>query len=131
MPLASDAAHSRALKLGCETLARMAWKITTAMPSEKIPPTIRAVVRGGIGYVNAGGPGGKEAPNAAMFETLNARHPLFAHGPRGTDGWRHWYVQPYRPFLEEAWEVAGQDACDVYADNLIAAWKAENRLLHP
>lgn len=106
-------------------IADKAKEITAAMPSKKIPKTIISYVRGGIGYINAGGPGGRSAPNAYMFETPGARHPLFAHGPRGTDGWRHWYDQPYRPFLEDAAEISGQAAADVYAEVAISIWAKE------
>ena len=114
------------LEKAAEVIRDKAKEITTAMPSKKIPPTIISYVRGGVAYVNAGGPGGQDAPNAYMFEEYGARHPLFAHGPRGTDGWRHWYEQPYRPFLEEAAEAAGQEAADVYADVAIAVWAKES-----
>jgi len=34
--------------------------VATAMPSKKIPPTVRWYMRGAIGYVGAGGPGGRK-----------------------------------------------------------------------
>jgi hypothetical protein len=81
-----------------------------AMPSAKIPPTVRWYMRGNIGYVGAGGPGGRVAPAAYMFETPGARHPFFARV--GT--WRYlhhkWYTQPYRPFMEVGFDVARGDA---------------------
>jgi hypothetical protein len=107
-------------------LIRDKAKVISGTFSKKIPPTIISYVRNNIGYVNAGGPGGQVAPNAYMFETLGARHPLFAHGPRGTDGWRHWYDQPYRPFLEDAAEAVGQEAAEAYADVAIGIWAKES-----
>lgn len=126
MVVVSGAGDIAGLKRAAELIKEAAKGTAGAIPSKKIPPTIIAYVRGGIGYVNAGGPGGKTAPNAYMFEELGARHPLFAHGPKGTDGWRHWYDQPYRPFLEEAAEAVGDKAAEVYADTAIAIWAKES-----
>ena len=114
------------LKRAAAIIAEAAKVTASEIPSKKIPPTIRSYVRAGIGYVTAGGTGGQEAPNAYMFETIGARHPLFAHGPRGTDGWKHWYDQPYRPFLEDAAEIAASQAADAYADAAIAVWAKES-----
>lgn len=122
----SDAGDLAGLREATKLIAAAAKTLSAAMPSKKIPPSIRSYVRAGIGYVSAGGAGGQQAPNAYMFETIGARHPLFAHGPRGTDGWKHWYDQPYRPFLEDAAEAVGQAAADVYADEAIAIWAKES-----
>lgn len=130
----------RGLSAAATVIARAAIRITRAMPvrwtpgpgSRSIPPTINSYLTADFGegrtiaYVSAGGPGGLAAPAAYMFETPGARHPLFAHGPPGTDGWLNWYTQPYRPFLEEAAEQAGQTACEVYADTAIQIWARES-----
>jgi hypothetical protein len=60
-----------------------------------------------------------------MFETYGARHPLFAHGPRGTDGWKNWYDQPYRPFMEEGVEASLNEAAETFADTAIEVMAAE------
>lgn len=115
----SSDAQTEGLRRAAIIIQDEAWRITREMPlnsggvgSKKIPPTINYYLRLGAAYVSAGGPGGKAAPNAAMFETPGARHPLF--GDR-----KHWYVQPYRPFLEEAADNAGQEAEEAYADGCI------------
>lgn len=98
-----------------KVLSRSA-KITAGMKVYKAPG-------GGSVFIAAGAHGGKWGwvpVNAWMFETPDSWHPLFAHGPRGTDGWRHWYVQPYRPFLEMAAETTGQEAAEVFASLEIA-----------
>lgn len=134
------AGDRRGLAAAADVIARAAKRITREMPvrwtpgpgSRKIPRTIDSYLTADFGegrtiaYVSAGGAGGLEAPNAYMFETKGARHPLFAHGPKGTDGWLNWYTQPYRPFLEEAAERAGQDACERYADVAIQIWARES-----
>ena len=128
------------LREAAKVIAKRAKRITRTMRvkwtpgpgSRKIPKTIDSYLAAGFGegrtiaYVSAGGAGGLEAPNAYMFETKGARHPLFAHGPPGTDGWLNWYTQPYRPFLEEAAEQAGQEACEKYADIAIQVWARES-----
>jgi len=128
------------LREAAKVIAREAKEIVRARPnstreytgSRKIPRTIDSYLTAGfapdrtIAYVSAGGTGGMEAPNAWMFETKGARHPLFAHGPPGTDGWLNWYTQPFFPFLEEAAERAGQDACEKYADIAIQVWARES-----
>jgi len=128
------------LRAAAGVIARKAKEIVRARPnstrpyigSKKIPPSIQSYLTAGfseartIAYVSAGGPGGQQAPNAYMFETKGARHPLFAHGPPGTDGWLNWYDQPFFPFLEEAAEQAGQDACERYADIAIQVWARES-----
>lgn len=90
--------------------------VATAMPSKKIPPTVRSYVRMGVGYIGAGGPGGRVAPNAYMFETPGARHPFFAK----VGSWRYihgpWYTQPYRPFMEAGAEIAHDDAAEILAE---------------
>jgi hypothetical protein len=115
----TDAGENAGLARAAEIIADKAKEITTAMPSKKIPPTIRSFIRAGIAYVSAGGTGGQEAPNAYMFETEGARHPLFGNK-------RHWYDQPFRPFLEEAAEIAGDDAAEAYADITIGVWAKES-----
>lgn len=115
----SMAGENAGLKEAADIIRDVAKEITAAMPSKKIPPTIISFVRGGVAYVNAGGPGGKTAPNAYMFETIGARHPLFGDK-------RHWYDQPYRPFLEDAAEIAGQAAANAYADIAISTWARES-----
>lgn len=125
----SDAGDKAGLAVAAATIRDKIKQVAAAMPSKKIPPTLRSYVRGGIGYVAAGGPQGRTAPNAAMFETEGARHPLFAHGPKGTDGWRNWYDQPYRPFMEEGAEISAQDAAEKFADTAIAIWAKESKSL--
>jgi hypothetical protein len=92
--------------------------VATAMPSKKIPPTVQSYVRGGIGYVTAGGPGSRLAPNAYMFETPGARHPFFAR----VGSWNYihgrWYTQPYRPFME----IGAMAAHDAAAEALMEVW---------
>jgi hypothetical protein len=113
------------LKAAGEVLVKAIKAKAAAMPSKKIPGTVKSYVRGGVGYINAGGPGGRTAPNAYMFETYGARHPLFAHGPRGTDGWKNWYDQPYRPFMEEGVEASLNEAAETFADTAIEVMAAE------
>lgn len=108
-------AESTGLIKAAREIAKEA-KLISGRFSRRIPRSIRVSLDSRGVNVQAGGP---SAPQARMFETPGARHPLFAHGPRGTDGWRHWYTQPYRPFLEQAAEARGQDACEVYADEVI------------
>ena len=136
----SIAGDRAGLRAAAKVIATAAKKIVRERPnstrsyigSKKIPPTIKSYLTAGFGpdrtiaYVSAGGAGGLEAPNAYMFETKGARHPLFAHGPPGTDGWLNWYDQPFFPFLEEAAEAAGQDACEKYADIAIQIWARES-----
>lgn len=131
--LLSMAGDRRGLSAAAAVIARRAKAITRTMPvrwtpgpgSRKIPRTIDSYLTANFGegrtiaYVSAGGAGGLEAPNAYMFETQGARHPLF--GDKS-----HWYTQPYRPFLEEAADQAGQDACETYADIAIAVWARES-----
>ena len=120
---------ARAIK---QAAREMPVKWTPGPGSRKIPRTVDSYLAAGFGegrtiaYVSAGGAGGLEAPNAYMFETKGARHPLFAHGPPGTDGWLNWYTQPYRPFMEEGAEKSAQDACEKYADIAIQVWARES-----
>lgn len=125
MPL-SDSGDLVGLRKAAAIIAGATRIAATDMPSKKIPPTIKWYIRAGVAYVQAGGVGGQMAPNAYMFETLGARHPLFAHGPRGTDGWKHWYDQPYRPFMEEAAEASADAAAEAYGDAAIAIWARES-----
>ena len=136
----SIAGDRAGLREAAKVIAREAKRIVRARPnstrpyigSKKIPRTITSYLTAGfseerkIAYVSAGGAGGLEAPNAYMFETKGSRHPLFAHGPPGTDGWLNWYDQPFFGFLEEAAEKAGQDACERYADVAIPIWARES-----
>jgi hypothetical protein len=94
------------------------WQRARDLPSKKIPATIKSYIRAGIGYISAGGVGGREAPNAYMFEEQGARHPLFGNR-------KHWYEQPYRPFMEEGIEISLDEAADAFADAAIATMAAE------
>lgn len=123
----SSAGETVGLRKAAAIIAEAVKAKAEAIPSRKIPPTVRSFVRAGIGYVTAGGTGGQQAPNAYMFEELGARHPLFAQGPKGTGGgWKHWYEQPYRPFMEEGAEVAADAAAEAFADEAIAIWAKES-----
>lgn len=117
--MVSAAGDNEGLKKAAKVIESAVRRKAEAMGSQKIPPTVTSYVRAGVGYVAAGGAGGLEAPNAAMFETPGARHPLF-----GDD--HHWYTQPYRPFMEEGAEEAGDEAAQVYADEAIAIWAKES-----
>jgi hypothetical protein len=130
----SQAGHLAGLAAANKVFVKKVKEVTAAMPtggksgnvgSRKIPPTVISYVRGGIGYVNAGGPGGLSAPNAYMFEVPDRRHPLFAHGPRGTDGWKKWYDQKYIPFLEIAADAAEDDAVEAYLNAALDVWIKE------
>lgn len=112
----SGAFFTAGMKAATAIIADSIRTVAGAMPSKKIPPTVRHYVRGGVGYVGAGGPGGRVAPNAYMFETPGARHPFFAkvgsyryiHGP--------WYTQPYRPFMETGAAIAEGAAAEALAE---------------
>lgn len=96
--------------------------------STRIPDRMNVQINYSGGYANirAGIPGGKYGwtpIHAWMFEEPHAgripKHPLFAHGPRGTDGWRYWYYQPYKPYMETAAEESASAAAQVYADEML------------
>lgn len=119
----TEAGHLAGIKAAAAVIEDYVWKqaremVTKTGTAKKIPPTVRSYVRMGIGYVAAGGRGGRAAPNAAMFETPGARHPLFGNK-------KHWYEQPYRPFMEEGAERGASEAADVYADVTIGIWLKE------
>src|ERR1039458_5212213 len=68
--------------------------------------------------------GGHLAPNAYPFDPPSdppVMHPVWGHGPRSK--W-HWSAQPYRPFLEEGAELAGDRAAEAFAD-IIDEWAKE------
>lgn len=117
--LSSSALVKRAthegLRAAAETIADAARAISGRF-SRRIPASIRVTVAGKSAAVKAGGRKGELAPNAAMFETPGARHPLF--GDKS-----HWYFQPHRPFLEEAAQARGDKAAEEYADAVIDSWK--------
>jgi hypothetical protein len=117
--MVSPAGEIAGLERAAEIIAEAVKAAAEALPSKKIPPTVRSYVRAGIGYVTAGGTGGQEAPNAHMFETPGARHPLFGNK-------KHWYNQPYRPFMEEGAEAAADEAAEAYADATIGVWAKES-----
>jgi hypothetical protein len=115
----SRTAEDEGLKAAATVIEDGIWQAARDLPSKKIPPTIRMFIRAGIAYVTAGGVGGHEAPNAWMFEEAGARHPLFGNR-------RHWYTQPYRPFMEIGAEKSMDEAADVYADVTIGIWAKES-----
>lgn len=104
------------LKAAAEVIAAVARAKATAIPSKRIPPSIR--IMGGTSgvWITAGGPGGQEAPNAYPFE-YGVRHPLFGNT-------KHWYAQPHKPFLEEAADEAADKAAEEFAEVLIDWAKA-------
>src|SRR5580700_10862640 len=54
---------------------------------------------------------------------INARHPLFAHGPRGTDGWLNWFNTNQRhPERTHFMEKAAEDAVQLAAEKFADAW---------
>jgi hypothetical protein len=97
-----------ALKKAAQIIADRAKSIAARF-SKRIPASITVTLRGMNASISAGG---SEAPQAGMFETPRARHPLF-----GNDNF--WYTQPYRPFLEEAAEQVGDQAMQEFADEVI------------
>src|SRR5580765_1227530 len=121
MRLLSSAGEEAGIKAACGVFVTAIKATAAALPSKKIPPTVRSYLRTGIGYVSAGGTGGRVAPNAYMFEEYGARHPLFGNK-------RHWYDQPYRPFMEEGVEVSLDEAAEAFADAVQAVWEAEDHL---
>jgi len=101
--------------------------------STEIPPSVHKYRTHDFYWVSAGWARGEwhwTPIHAWMFDEPHAgsipKHPLFAHGPRGTDGWKNWYYQPYRPFMEEGMYAALDAAESAYADAWIATWAAEN-----
>lgn len=51
-----------------------------------------------------------------------ARHPLFARGPKGTGGWRHWYAMKQILFMEEGAANALDQAAEDYGYGEIDDW---------
>lgn len=104
-----------AIRKAAEIIANQA-KANAARFSKRIPLSFRISVRSGNATISAGG---EAAPNAIMFETPGARHPLF--GDR-----EYWYTQPYRPFMEEAAEEKADEAMQSFADDMIEQMLNEN-----
>lgn len=102
-----------ALKVAAGVIADAAKAISGTF-SREIPEAIKVYMGAGsnVAFIAAGTPTGRwgwTPIHAWMFETPGARHPLFGDRKR-------WYVQPYRPFMEEAAEAKGQAAAERYAD---------------
>jgi hypothetical protein len=80
--------------------------------------SIRVVTYQGRTYVEGGG---DIAPNAYPFDPppgrVPSRHPLFNNR-------KHWYNQPYRPFLEESADEAIDRAAVEYS-KVIDDWARE------
>ncbi len=110
-----SSARGAALKAGAEIIADAA-RVIAGRFSTRIPVAIHSRLGPGSQevFINAGTHGGKwgwSPIHAWMFEEPHAgpipKHPLFGN--------RHyWYYQPYRPYMEEAAETAGQRAAEVY-----------------
>ena len=99
-------ASAKRLREAAEVIAVRARAISATF-SKRIPASIK-ITGGTTGvYIIAGGPDGKEAPNAYPFE-YGVRHPLFGNR-------NHWYAQPKRPFLEEAAVQAADAAAEAFA----------------
>jgi hypothetical protein len=108
------------LKTAAKVIADTA-KVISGRFSRKIPAAMKVYLGPGsdVCFIAAGSPTGRwgwTPVNAWMFEEMGSRHPLFAHGPKRTDGWLNWYGMPYRPFMEEAAETSAQAAAEVYGD---------------
>lgn len=89
--------------------------------SKRIPMSLHVKSDHKSVYILGGGP---TAPNAYPFDPPSnppVWHPVFARGPRAH--W-HWAPQPYRPFLEEGAERAGDRAAEAFA-NIIDDWAKE------
>lgn len=125
-------ASKKALIAAAELVAK-AVAARAATFSTEIPKAVRVKPWGDQVFVYVGSRGGQwgwTPIHAWMFEEPHSgsipKHPLFAHGPRGTDGWEHWYYQPYRPFMEEAAAASADAAMRVYARIAIDEAAAEN-----
>jgi hypothetical protein len=119
MRILSDAGEEAGLKAAAEVAVEAVKFTAERLPSKKIPPSVSSRVVRGIAYVSAGGVGGRQAPNAYMFEEQGARHPLFGNK-------KHWYDQPYRPFMEAAIEASADEMAEVFADVAIDIWMKES-----
>jgi hypothetical protein len=124
-PLAMKQIMAVRLRAAAEIIAVLA-RAKSAGFSTRIPASIK-VIGGTSGvWITAGGPGGKDAPNAYPFET-GARHPLFGlagdgrPGDRAAPGKGHWYPQPKRPFLEEA-ALEGMEPCAAEFAKVLDDW---------
>lgn len=121
--ITGNSINAVALKYAAQVIARAAKDIAGEF-STRIPPAIKVFATSSDSVnINGGSPGGKwgwTPIHAWMFSEPHSasvpKHPLFASGPRGTDGWKYWYYQPYRPFLDEAAEAKSQEAAEAYAD---------------
>jgi hypothetical protein len=114
------------LKIAAEVIADAA-KVFSGRFSSRIPAAMKTYLGPGSTavFISAGVHGGQWGwvpIHAWMFENYDARHPYFAK--KGSWRYRHlpWYTQPYRPYMEEAAETAGQEAANVYADLEIRRW---------
>lgn len=117
-----------ALKAGAQIISNTA-KLLSGKFSTRIPAAIHMYTGPGSNtvFISAGHRGGKwgwEPIHAWMFEEPHQgsipKHP-FMGNRKGK-----WYYQPYRPYMEEAAEVVGQKAAEVYADFDIAAMAKEH-----
>lgn len=116
----TDAQLVKRLRQAAEIVAE-ACRIIAGRFSTRIPGSLRVHSDSKSVYILGGGP---EAPNAYPFDPPRnppVRHPVFATGPRST--W-HWAPQPYRPFLEEGADAAGDRAAEIFA-NIIDDWAQE------
>jgi hypothetical protein len=113
-------AERKRLEEAAEIVAEKAREISSGF-SRRIPLSVRVRTYRGTTYVEAGGP---TAPNAFPFDPppgqVPSRHPLFGNR-------KHWYNQPYRPFLEEAAEEAADKAAEAYA-KVVDDWCRETGL---
>lgn len=108
------------LKQAAEIIAEECRQIADVF-SRRIPMSLEVKSDDRSVYILGGGPA---APNAYPFDPPTeppVYHPVWGHGPR--EGW-HWAAQPYRPFLEEGAERAGERAADVFA-RIIDEWAKE------
>jgi hypothetical protein len=100
--------ETRRLEQAAEVIAEKAREISGRF-SKRIPASVKFLTyKGGKVVVRAGGP---TAPQAHSFDPPNnppVRHPLFGNR-------KHWYPQPYRPFLEEAAEAGIDHAAEVFS----------------
>lgn len=82
--------------------------------SASIPERIKVTVSGSTATISC------DAPPAWPAET-QARHPLFAQGPKGSGGgWDHWYGPPGPPFLGPALDQRADPAMARYAQKIDA-----------
>jgi hypothetical protein len=118
-PLAMKQLMAVRLRAAAECIAILA-RAKAAGFSSRIPGTIKVIGGTGGVWITAGGPGGKDAPNAYPFET-GARHPLFGNT-------KHWYPQPKKPFLEEA-AAEGADAAINEFAKVLDDWAKQLNLM--